>query len=339
MATAFDSFAPFDTGPGSVVSEDGWRAMMQRGSISGVIRGIGNELLPFGDSSGRQVKVPTGEAWIQAYWGGVTSGTKTLPIAANASGSTRYDLVVARAEWTTNNDVELDVITGTGSVVPDVTRNTTRWEIPLAVVTVINGASTITAAQVQDARQWGGPPVTTVTDDFLYYGDKLSTCQRINCNGDAAVVASTGYFSQMRSLGEQTVSQIRMYCGVQLTGGAVSVRIFHGYRPDQLTSIIDPVGLSFASPSTITTGTFTPVTFRAGQYVVVVILGNASAAGISLAGTVSATSGGVTNLLNPSATVTMTCGFKGSMSSMPTTLNIIDGSWGKRDRFFWASLL
>src|SRR5690242_6633787 len=207
MAASMDSYAPFDSGAGSNVTEDGWRAMMRRGNISGVVKGQGSELLPFGDSSGMQVKVPTGEAVIEGYWGQVAS-TKTLPISSNSSGSTRLDLVVARAHWG-NNVVEVDVITGTpGSGVPGVTRDSVRWEIPLAVVTVANGAATISAANVTDARQWGGPPVTTVTDDFLWWGDKISSCSRFNVTGDNAVTNNNLYVVRMHSLGEKTVSLI-----------------------------------------------------------------------------------------------------------------------------------
>ncbi len=60
MATSFNSYAPFDSGAGANVTESGWQAMMRRNGAPGVIRGSLNELLCFGDSTGRQVKVMSG---------------------------------------------------------------------------------------------------------------------------------------------------------------------------------------------------------------------------------------------------------------------------------------
>jgi hypothetical protein len=99
--------------------------------------------------------VKTGQAWIKSHWGEVASEI-TLPIASNSSGNPRKDLVVARAHFT-NNVVQFDVITGTpaGSpTLPSPTQNTTMWEIPLAEVSVANGAGTITSTNVQDGRRY-----------------------------------------------------------------------------------------------------------------------------------------------------------------------------------------
>lgn len=341
MATAMNAYAPFDSGPGSNVTEDGWRAMMRRGNISGVVKGSGSEMLPFGDSSGMQVKVPTGEVVIEGYWGQITSVTPfALSIAANGSGSTRFDLVVARAHWG-NNVVEVDVITGTpGSSVPGVTRDSVRWEIPLAVVTVVNGAATIAAADVADARQWGGPPVTTVTDDFLWWGDKVSSCSRFNVTGDNAVTNGNLYVVRLHSLGEQTCDTIKLCPTVLPVGGTTTVRIFRGYRQDRLTSFIDPTTSTFLYGGTAGqahSSAFPATTFRAGETIVIAVAGASTTTAANLASNAVTFTGNASLFLNPNASIgPMTTAFK--TAAMPTTLNLFDGSWTRRDRVFWAAL-
>ncbi|MDK0520396.1 hypothetical protein [Streptomyces sp. ML-6] len=86
-----------------------------------------------------------GHAW--------SSGTTadTLTIAANSSGSTRADAVVLRldrADWT----VRAVVKQGTGATAPAPTQSagpTGVWEIPLATVTVANGAGTVTVSRAE----------------------------------------------------------------------------------------------------------------------------------------------------------------------------------------------
>jgi len=333
-------YAPFDSGAGSSVTEDEWRAMQRRISIAGVVRGQGSEMLPFGNSTGMLVNIPTGEVQIESHWGKLTTPV-THAVTSNSSGSTRYDLVVARANWV-NDVVEYDVIAGTpgtGSP-PNVTRDSARWEIPLAVVVVVNGAVTIAAADVRDARQWGGPPVTTVTDDFLWWGDKISSCSRFNITGANAAVNTNLYFVRMHSLGEQTCSEIRLCPDVLPVGGTAQVRIFKGFRGDLLTSIVDPTTSTFlygGSAGVVHTSAIPTTTFRAGEIVVVAVRADSTSTAPQLFSNAVTTPVGTTNFLNPSTSSVMVTGFK-TVGSMPATLNILDGSWTKRDRVFWTAL-
>lgn len=158
MATALESYFPFDSGAGASVQESGWRDMMKHmlGSGSGVIRGFGNDFQTIGDSSGMQVKVNTGECWMRGHYGSSTS-QKTLAIASNSSGSTRIDIAVIRCHFA-NNNIVVDIVQGTpGGSAPNVTQNTTMWETKLADITVTNGAVTITAGNVTDRRVYTMP--------------------------------------------------------------------------------------------------------------------------------------------------------------------------------------
>lgn len=159
MATALDVYYPFDAGAGANITEDQWREMARFWISDGPLAGEDNELLAYGDSSGMQVKVKTGKAFVRGHFGKVTS-EKTLPIAAVggiAGGSSRLDRVVLRADFT-NNRIEVDVVAGTPAttgtqVAPALTQSSTIWEISLATVgPLTNATSTIAAGTVTDIR-------------------------------------------------------------------------------------------------------------------------------------------------------------------------------------------
>jgi hypothetical protein len=148
VATSLDSYMPYDAGTGSNVTEDGWRQFARHFRGDGVIRNVGSELSPIGDSTGMQVKVPSGECWIRGQWGSSTA-TKTLPITTAHATLVRRDLVIVRNDFV-NNRIELDVLAGTpgSSSYPPVTQNTVKWELQLAQVTVPAAAVTITSGNV-----------------------------------------------------------------------------------------------------------------------------------------------------------------------------------------------
>jgi hypothetical protein len=122
------------------------------GASAGVYGAFTTPQLVYGDSTGMQIKVAAdryamvrGHVW----WSGSTIFTKT--IGANASGSTRTDLVVLRLSRTTW-DVTVVVIAGTpGSGAPSPVQDLTttgNFDLPLATVTVTTGAATISAGNV-----------------------------------------------------------------------------------------------------------------------------------------------------------------------------------------------
>lgn len=122
------------------------------GGTGGVMGEFSSPQLVYGDSSGMQIKIGADRHALvrgHVWWSGSTIVTKA--IAANASGSTRVDLVVLRldrATWAVN----LVVLTGTpGSGAPSPTQwtgTTSVWDLPLATVTVASGAVTISAGSV-----------------------------------------------------------------------------------------------------------------------------------------------------------------------------------------------
>jgi hypothetical protein len=122
------------------------------GPSAGVVGDFTSPQLVYGDSTGMQIKIAADRYALvrgHAWWSGSSIFTKA--ISANASGSTRTDLVVLRLSRTTW-DVTVVVVAGTpGSGAPAPTQNlgtTGSYDLPLATVTVASGAATISAANV-----------------------------------------------------------------------------------------------------------------------------------------------------------------------------------------------
>ena len=187
MATTFDTYLPFDSGPGGGVGEAGWRRMARHFRSSGVlidqltsVADWASALLPFGDGTGMQVKVNPGEVWANGHLG-VLDTQRVLPIASNVSGSTRYDLIVARADYVANV-VELDIVQGTpGGAIPTPANDTTRYEVRLGFVIVASGAVTITSANVGDYRILAGNAYSTFVPTMT-----------LGVGGSALAVSSAG---------------------------------------------------------------------------------------------------------------------------------------------------
>lgn len=170
MATDFDSYFPFDAGAGANNQESRWRDLHRSvhgvtAGRNGIIRG-GFQGQVFGDSTGLQVKITATEVWIEGHYG-ASSGTKTIAVTPNSSGAVRVDRVVARANFVSNK-IEYDVVAGASPTVPPArVQNANGYEISLATIAVPNGAATIAAGDVFDARDFMDDPtvLTRATAD------------------------------------------------------------------------------------------------------------------------------------------------------------------------------
>lgn len=149
---------PFDSGAGANPGEDGWTRMARWFGDDGVAPS-GNMLAVTADGSGRQVFVADGAAIIRGHYY-MSDASKTIAIAANASGQTRVDRIVLRLDPTANA-VTTVVRQGTpGSGPPALNRTDVGlYEISLAQVTVANGATNIAAGDVSGERTILGPAV------------------------------------------------------------------------------------------------------------------------------------------------------------------------------------
>lgn len=141
---------PFDT---QSVGESQWTAMAQVWFGSGVLRNELNGLAVYADSSGMQVKVPSGRGWWRGHYGG--KNTEVIsPVSAAHATLNRIDRAVVRVDWV-NNRIEHDVIVGTAAAsptAPSLTRSGTIWEFSLAQIAVDAGVTTIAAGKITDER-------------------------------------------------------------------------------------------------------------------------------------------------------------------------------------------
>ncbi len=150
------------------VTDDQYELMCAGYTIDGIIGTHTDTTVAYGDSSGRQVKIRAGKTALVGGHGWYSGSTDvTLTIAANSSGSTRIDMVVLgldRTTWAVN----AYIVQGTpGAGIPSLTRGARgsgagKWEIPIASVTVVNGASTIASTDVTNIGWYSGDDMIAV---------------------------------------------------------------------------------------------------------------------------------------------------------------------------------
>ncbi|MGK5531529.1 hypothetical protein [Streptomyces sp. URMC 129] len=166
----------------------------------------------------------------------------TLPIGANASGMTRIDRVVLRMSRTTWQ-VTAEVIAGTpGAPAPALTRDpgsTGVWEVPLALVTVLNGSGSVVV--VREEQYVGGRvrpcrssarPLNPGRGDIAF---EVDTGRWIGWNGSAWVVlyeysgvvvatsSVSGWSAEAETTVERAGGSVHLRLGTcERTGGATS---------------------------------------------------------------------------------------------------------------------
>lgn len=148
---------PFSAGAGAAVNETDWSHLARNLHRGGVIGDPGSAALQvFADSSGRQCFVRPGMALVRGHFY-LLDAQKTITLSANASGQTRIDTIVLVLD-PSSNTIIADKHEGTpGAGAPTLTQTDAAvYELPLANVTVPNGAVTTTAAQVADRRLHDG---------------------------------------------------------------------------------------------------------------------------------------------------------------------------------------
>ena len=153
MAGLTDYGFPFNSAGGDrTYNASVFRDYFKNIITDGIIQQKLNEMLVVeNDTPAKNVKVSTGYVFIQGVQYGIETA-QVLVIADNSAGSTRYDRVVARVDYT-GRLVELAVLQGVaGGGLPALTQTTETYEIALATVTCTNGFTTITNAVISDER-------------------------------------------------------------------------------------------------------------------------------------------------------------------------------------------
>lgn len=137
--TLVDSYFPFDSGPGAGATQARWRVMSRTLGTSGIIPGYLNSMAP--TIAGSVVTINTGAAWIDGFYGEITSTTPAKNVTVTGAG-----MVVACADPT---DHSVKIFFRAGQVTPaQPTNGQGIFEIPLAQIT---GTSTFT---LTDTRQY-----------------------------------------------------------------------------------------------------------------------------------------------------------------------------------------
>jgi hypothetical protein len=145
---------PFDAGEGLAYELD-WSLMAKKWRSDGVIQGIGTELAVFADSTGMQVKIPAGDAWVRGHYYHNDAQVTQAIAAANATNP-RIDRIVLRIDYTANT-IRIAALTGVAAgspVAPAVTQNDAIYEYSLATVLVDAAVGTIAAGKVTSTRNY-----------------------------------------------------------------------------------------------------------------------------------------------------------------------------------------
>lgn len=137
---------------GTVTQED-WAKMAQFAGVDTAVA-TATDCTVTGVAGTRLVSVADGVSW---GWGvlATLTGPNTISLAANGSGSTRWDAIVLRRNWSTKVTT-LEAVTGTSvEQVPSLTVTPgVQADQVLALVAVPAGASTLEGATVRQYVQW-----------------------------------------------------------------------------------------------------------------------------------------------------------------------------------------
>jgi hypothetical protein len=181
-------YFPFDSGPGSNVTEAMWNLMAKNWLGTGVIKGAINELQVYADSTGMQAKVKAGQAWIEGFFFQIVTES-IIPISPANATNPRIDRIAIQVDWT-NNNISLIAIQGapaSSPTPPALTQNTSIWQMSLAQIYVGANVSTIVGGNITDERVYTGQQL--LTDHFILNG---STWGGIGSSGTLNQVPLTG---------------------------------------------------------------------------------------------------------------------------------------------------
>ena len=142
------------------VSISEWTSMALYWMGTGRIPGFLNDLRLFADSSGRQVKVTSGGAFVRGVYYD-NDQVEIVPLAVNSSGNPRRDLITLRVDISgVPSVVGVHVTEGVPAATPAkpaIVNTSTIWEFELGSVLVPNAAVTIAAGDVTVMPTWARP--------------------------------------------------------------------------------------------------------------------------------------------------------------------------------------
>lgn len=191
---------PFSNSP--MTTQEQWSKMAQNWRETGVIKGALNELQVYADSTGMQVKVKSGRAFIEGHFY-ESDSEEVLAIGAANSTNPRIDRVIVRLDWITGT-IQLAVLQGVAAVspsVPALTQNSSRWEISLAQVRVNANTATIAPGNVTDER----------VTDLPHARFQRSTQQNINNNEYVTILGDLMFGNMTQTNNKINIAEAGIY--------------------------------------------------------------------------------------------------------------------------------
>lgn len=237
-----------------------WQQAMAIGADNnrGVLAGVLNELEVVATSPvSNQVEVSTGAALVQGIWY-YNDTASAVSISANASGSTRIDVIVLEAVYASQT-VRISKVQGTpGGGVPSLTQTPGAvWQIPLAYVTAANGFVTLAQSTITDLREYANlPPQVAVP-----------------VTNDSASVLEIGAVTIWDSGGGADVNTTTTNAATSVAG-VIERRTLAGGTGRIIVSGVFPVTVNAATAigdllvTSTTAGRATPITANQRNYVV-----------------------------------------------------------------------
>ena len=142
---AFTSF-PFES---TDTDESQYTQLFREFAGTGVVDSqLGGDLLVTGSGSALQVSIAAGDAIVRGFMT-INDGPVAMTINPNSSGSTRVDRIVLKLDPAANSIAPVYKV-GTASP-PSLTQTDTGvYEMPLAKVTVANGATNLSGAVIDE---------------------------------------------------------------------------------------------------------------------------------------------------------------------------------------------
>ena len=151
---------PFDTGIGASFYTAQWSKMFHQVMTDGQFFGYLNALKVYADSTGMQVKVKSGGAWLRGHYY-ENDEEETLAVSAAHATLTRWDQVVLEVDWSKDDyQISTKMLAGTAAAspaLPALTQNATVWQIPMAKIVVGAAVTTIAPSNVVDLRIFTSP--------------------------------------------------------------------------------------------------------------------------------------------------------------------------------------
>lgn len=136
-------------GASNEVSDIQWSRIWGRSGGREHVHDTGLAVTPTGTA--RQVSIAAGyvyaEGGVEAYF----DAAETVTVAANSSGSTRYDMIVAEFNWSAQT-VTIEAREGVSSV-DSLTRTVgSQWDVPLALLEVSDGQGVFASGDIAARR-------------------------------------------------------------------------------------------------------------------------------------------------------------------------------------------